>query len=148
MLRRFSGNHILKRNLLVMRIFLLVIVLVLSSTSYAADGKAMMEQEIQHLFDHLKNSDCEFNRNGKWYDAEKAVKHIDRKYQYLIIKGLVNSTEQFIERAASESSMSGKPYEVKCGESEPVKSSVWFNRELTNFREKNQQVRVPGDGVN
>ena len=100
-----------------------------------------MENEIQHLFDYLKNSDCEFNRNGRWYNAEDAVRHINRKYQYLIKKGLINSTEQFIDRAASESSMSGKPYMVKCNMSEPIKSSVWFKNELANFRENTSNCR-------
>lgn len=116
------------------RILLLIFVL-LSSISYAADSKNMMEKEITHLLDHLNNSDCVFNRNGKWYGADEAVKHIYKKYNYLIKRGHVNSTEQFIERAASKSSMSGKPYMVKCGSSEPIKSSVWFKRELMNFRE-------------
>jgi hypothetical protein len=118
-----------------MRIILLSIA-ILFTTSYAADSEDTMEKEIQHLLDYLKNSDCEFNRNGKWYNAEEAVKHINKKYQYLIKRGLVNSTKQFIDRAASESSMSGKPYVVKCGESEPINSSAWFKRELTSFREK------------
>lgn len=112
-----------------------MIMVLLSSTSYAEDSNDVMEKEIQHLFDHLKTSHCEFNRNGKWYPAEEAVKHIHRKYQYLMKKGLVISTEQFIARAASESSLSGKPYLVKCGESEPIKSSVWFKTELMRFRE-------------
>lgn len=124
-----------------MRLIFLLIAILLSSTSYAADSKDKLEKEIQHLFDYLKNSDCEFNRNGKWYNAEEAVKHINKKYQYLIKKGLINSTEQFIDRAASESSMSGKPYMVKCGESEPIKSSVWFKSELTSFREKTSSNR-------
>ena len=119
-----------------MRILFLVIVFLLSSTSYAADSKDEMEKEIQHLFDYLENSGCEFYRNGKSYNAGEAVKHINKKYQYLIKKGLINSTKQFIERAASESSISGKPYLVKCGESEPIKSYVWLTDELTNFRAK------------
>jgi hypothetical protein len=141
MIHRVSGNHNRETNLLVMQIFLLLIAILLSSTSYAADSKDTMEKEIQHLFDYLKNSDCEFNRNGKWYNTEEAVKHINKKYQYLIKKGLINSTEQFIDQAASESSMSGKSYMVKCGESEPIKSSVWFKRELTRFREKTSSNR-------
>lgn len=141
MIRRVSGNHNRETNLLVMQIFLLLIAILLSSTSYAADSKDTMEKEIQHLFDYLKNSDCKFNRNGKWYNTEEAVKHINKKYQYLIKKSLINSTEQFIDQAASESSMSGKSYMVKCGESEPIKSSVWFKRELTRFREKTSSNR-------
>lgn len=112
-----------------------MIIVLLSSTSYAEDSNDLMGKEIQHLFDHLKNSQCAFNRNGKWYTAEEAVKHIQKKYQYLIKKGLVNSTEQFIERAASESSLSGKPYLVKCGASEPIMSSVWFQSELKRLRQ-------------
>jgi hypothetical protein len=69
------------------------------------------------------------------------VEHINKKYQYLIKKGLINSTEQFIERAASESIMSGKPYMVKCAESKPIKSAVWFKNELTSFREKTSSNR-------
>jgi hypothetical protein len=124
-----------------MRIILLLFVIVLSPVSSAADSNDIMEKETQHLFGHIKNSECRFNRNGKWYNAEEAMEHINNKYNYLVKIGLINSTEQFIERAASESSMSGKPYMIKCGEGEPVKSSVWFKRELMNFREKNTRSR-------
>ena len=126
-----------------MRIFLLLLAILLSSTSYAADRKDIMEKEIQHLFDHLKNSDCEFNRNGKWYNAEEAQNHINKKYNYLLKRGLINSTEQFIDRVASKSSMSGKPYIVKCGESQAINSSVWFKEELTRFRKKNNGTKGP-----
>ena len=122
-------------------ILLSIAMLVLFSTSYAADSKDITGKEIQHLFDYLKNSDCQFNRNGKWYNTEEAMKHINKKYRYLIKKGLINSAEQFIDRAASESSMSGKPYMIKCGEAEPIKCSVWFKSELTSFREKTKRNR-------
>jgi len=131
----------MKSNQLLMRITLLLIAILLSFTSYAADSKDEMGKEIMHLFNYLKNADCEFNRNGKWYDAKEAAKHINKKYQYLDRKGLINSTEQFIDQAASKSSMSGKSYMVKCGKSEPIKSSVWFKRELSNFREKDNSNR-------
>lgn len=117
-----------------LRIIIMLALVLICSMVQAMDNKDAMEKEIQHLFDHLKNSQCEFNRNGKWYNTEDAIKHINKKYQYLIKKGLVNSTEQFIDRAASKSSMSGKPYLVKCDASEPIKSSIWFTNELTRFR--------------
>ncbi len=114
---------------------LFIFLIVLSSAAYAADSGDTMEKEIRHLFDHLQNSQCEFNRNGKWYTAEEAAVHIQQKYQYLLKKGLIDSTEQFIDRAASKSSLSGKPYRVRCGASEPIKSSDWFLDELRRFRE-------------
>ncbi|HOY70189.1 MAG TPA: DUF5329 domain-containing protein [Methylotenera sp.] len=93
------------------------------------------KQEIAHLFTHLKTSGCEFNRNGTWYNAEKAVAHLNQKYEYLLGKKLISTTEDFIVRAASESSMSHQAYLVKCGDKE-TKSAVWFKEALTIFRSK------------
>jgi hypothetical protein len=93
------------------------------------------EKEIFHLLDYLGKSNCEFNRNGTWYSPQDAVQHVKRKYHWLLKKELVNTAEQFIDRAASRSSMSGEPYLVKCGDSDPVKSSDWFTEELKKFRE-------------
>jgi len=124
-----------------MRIVLVLLALLIGSMAYGDDRKDTTEKEIQHLLDYLQNAGCEFNRNGKWYGAEQAVKHINMKYQYFANHGAINSAEQFIDQAASKSSMSGKFYMVKCGASEPIKSSVWFKRELTRFRETTRANR-------
>ena len=94
--------------------------------------------EIWHLFEYLEKSNCEFNRNGSWYKPHEAVQHIKKKYRYLIKRGLINSTEQFIDRAASRSSISGKPYTVKCDHVEPIETAVWFTEELKRFRKVSQ----------
>ncbi len=47
----------------------------------------------------------------------------------------LNTAEDFIRLAASESSMSHKPYQVRCG-SEQLPSAVWFGEELQRFRQK------------
>ena len=99
-----------------------------------ADVEDNTEKEILHLFEYLESSNCEFNRNGFWYTPSDAKKHIEKKYRYLIKRGLIKSTEQFIDRAASRSSMSGKPYLVRCGGSKPVPSSTWFTVELKRIR--------------
>ena len=70
------------------------------------------------------------------WSADEAVKHIERKYKWLKDRGLIDTAEQFIDRAASKSSMSGKPYLVKCGTANPVESSIWFKQELETFRKK------------
>jgi hypothetical protein len=54
----------------------------------------------------------------------------------MLKKGLVTNTESFIEGAASESSASGKPYSVKCGDSAAVPSATWLRDELERFRTK------------
>ena len=78
--------------------------------------------EIDHLLTHLARSGCEFYRNGKWYPAPQARDHLQRKFEYLAKNDLVDTTEQFIERAASESSRGGEPYRVRCGSGKPVPS--------------------------
>ena len=100
--------------------------------------QADTEKEIVHLLAYLEDSNCEFNRNGTWYSTYKAVKHIEKKYRYYMKKGLINSAEQFIDRAAARSSMSGKSYLVRCGDSGPVESSTWLTQELKRFREAHQ----------
>jgi hypothetical protein len=117
-----------------MRNILILAMLVFSVASFAKDNNGETQREIAHLLTYLKNSNCEFNRNGTWYSPDKAVSHLNRKYQYLLKRGLIKSTEQFIDRAASKSSMSGKPYLVKCGESDTVESAIWFTEELLRFR--------------
>jgi hypothetical protein len=117
-----------------MRLQALLIALLLSFAAAAAEPDADARQEIAHLMEYLGASGCQFNRNGTWYDAPQAVSHLRRKYDYLLKRGLVPDANTFIERAASESSASGKPYLVRCGNAAPVASGMWFREELARFR--------------
>lgn len=112
----------------------LAALLLLPTLAQAAAPSPATTQEISHLLGYLKESGCQFNRNGSWYGAGEAVDHLNQKYRYLLKKGLLSSAEDFIARAASESSMSGKPYQVKCGGGAAVTSGPWFRSELTRFR--------------
>lgn len=113
----------------------LVLALLFASIAFAAESTPATKLEIDHLFSYLKASGCQFFRNGTWYGANEAVAHLTRKYQYLLDKGQVPSAEAFIERAASESSMSGQAYRVRCGSNPAVKSADWFSAELTRYRQ-------------
>ena len=117
-----------------MKSVLLLIALIFCTWSISAGMENNAEKEIIHLFDYLEKSNCEFNRNGFWYSPLEAVQHLERKYRYLVKKGLINTAEQFIDRAASRSSFSGKSYTVKCRDSGLIKSSDWFTDELKKFR--------------
>ncbi len=120
-----------------MKSVLVIIAVIFCSWSISAGMENNTEMEILHLFDYLEKSNCEFNRNGSWYSPQEAVQHLVRKYRWLVKRGLINSAEQFIERAASRSSMSGESYLVRCGDSEPIKSAQWFMQELKKFRKAN-----------
>lgn len=117
-----------------MRTIALVLFLGMCSAASAAEPDAVVQQEIAHLIGHLRSSGCQFNRNGTWYDAARAVSHLNRKYEYLRKRSLVPDTEAFIRHAASESSSSGKPYLVKCGNNPVVKSGDWFREALAKLR--------------
>ena len=112
----------------------LFLALLLPGLAMAAEPSPAVTQEIAHLFSHLKSSDCQFNRNGSWYSTADAAAHLEKKYAYLLRKDLVSSSEDFIQRAATESSMSGKPYLVKCGAGKAVQSGPWFKAELKKYR--------------
>ncbi len=104
--------------------------LLLPSPCRAADTEA----EIQHLKDFIGTSECTFIRNGSEYDAADALKHINRKHD--ATRRWIKTTEDFIRLAATKSSMSGKPYKVRCGDRE-IPCADWLYEELARYRERN-----------
>ena len=90
--------------------------------------------EVNFLLNHLEGSGCEFYRNGTWHDAKSAQAHLRGKYKFLVARNLVNTTDQFIDRAATESSFSGQAYKVKCNGGAEVPSKQWLHDELARFR--------------
>jgi len=90
--------------------------------------------EVDSLLNRLQSSGCEFNRNGSWYTGAEARAHLLKKLDYLEGKDMVATAEQFIERGASGSSMSGKPYLVRCAGRAAVESGPWLKAELQAAR--------------
>jgi hypothetical protein len=93
-----------------------------------------VQVEVNFLLGYLEGSGCEFYRNGTWHDSKAAQAHLRGKYKYLATGSLINTTEQFIERAATQSSMSGEPYGVRCNGGATVTSAKWLRDELARFR--------------
>ena len=116
------------------RLLVAVLVLLLSAAARSEPVSPVVRAEIDALLAKLSSSGCEFNRNGSWHSAADARSHLLGKLQYLERKSLVQSTEQFIERGASGSSVSGKPYLVKCGSAAPIESTIWLSAELKVLR--------------
>ena len=107
--------------------------------TYAAPSPAA-KKEIGQLMDALSRSGCQFQRNGSWYDAAEARAHLQRKYDYLLKKDRVDTADQFIQRAASESSVSGRAYRVKC-QGKEQDASAWFGGQLQKLRQTAAPVR-------
>jgi hypothetical protein len=112
----------------------LLAILTITTSVRAAEPDAVARREIAYLIDHLAASGCQFNRNGTWHDAPRAVSHLRRKYEYLLKKNMVPDADAFIRLAASESSTSGKPYLVKCADQPETPSAEWFRVALRKIR--------------
>jgi hypothetical protein len=90
--------------------------------------------EVDALLAKLEGSGCQFYRNGTWYPAAEAKTHLLRKLDYLERNGTVATAEQFIDLAASGSSQSGEPYQVRCANAAPVTSAAWLRSQLETIR--------------
>jgi hypothetical protein len=99
-----------------------------------AQAPAATEREVEHLLDYVARPDCQFNRNGSWYAGPKARAHLKQKYDYLAKRKLAPTAEAFIERAATSSSTSGTPYQVRCGGGAATASGPWLSSELQRYR--------------
>ena len=113
---------------------LALIALMSCRAAQAGPLPAPARAEVDALLTRLQTSGCEFNRNGSWYAGAEARAHLQKKLDYLEGKGLVSTAEQFIERGAATSSMSGKPYLVRCAGRATVESAVWLKAALVQVR--------------
>lgn len=110
------------------------IVLAAAAVPALAAPPAQAGREIDRLITALGQSGCQFQRNGTWYDAGDAQAHLRKKYAWLVKRDMVASAEQFIERAGSQSSISGKPYQVRCSGRPAVTSASWLSDRLAEIR--------------
>jgi hypothetical protein len=104
--------------------------LVLAMPMARADA---LSDEIAYLIGFIRHSSCTFIRNGSEYAGDKAADHIQAKYDHF--KGEIKTVEDFIDRAASKSLLSGKPYEVRCA-GKTVPAAEWIRAEDANYRAK------------
>ncbi len=113
---------------------LLVSIALLIPAISHAELPAKSREEIDYLLNVLGSSNCEFNRNGSWYSAAEARDHLRSKFDYLLKKNLLKSSEDFIELGAPKSSMGGKAYQGRCANSNPIDSGLWLNEALRKYR--------------
>jgi hypothetical protein len=95
---------------------------------------AVAQAEIDYLLGFIASSGCEFYRNGNWYDSKKAQAHLRYKYEMLAARDQINTAEDFIEKAATKSSLSGRPYELRCSGGESVATHQWLVDVLARYR--------------
>lgn len=88
--------------------------------------------EIEKLLTAFDRSGCQFERNGKLHQATEAKKHMRDKWDYF--QSDIQSAEDFIRLAATQSALSGKPYFVVCPGQPKVLSKDWLLHMLKQIR--------------
>lgn len=95
---------------------------------------AIAVDEINYLLGFIERSGCKFYRNGTWYDSHRAQSHLRDKYNYLAARDRIKTADDFIEQAATRSSMSGLEYQIQCEAGPVVPSGLWLRTALTGYR--------------
>ena len=111
----------------------------LSHAAVAAPGPSAKD-EIDHLLSYVAASSCTFVRNGSEYPADRAREHLVDKYRFAGSR--IATAEQFIDYLATKSSLSGRPYHVRCGTQDAL-SGPWLTAELKRYR---SAPRIVGAG--
>jgi len=106
--------------LLFFAIFLLCAV---GSSIAAAESKIAEKDKIEALLAKIENlKDAVFVRNGSEYDAKTAAKFLRGKWQANTAE--IKTAKDFIDKAATRSSTSGKPYVIKFTDKSGKKSDT------------------------
>ena len=116
-------------------------VLLLTSLAASGDGPGQpsenLESAIQFLLKHVADSGLVFIRNSEKHAAVDAAEHMNSKYEYFRDK--IKTPEDFIQRCASKSLMSGKLYLVVLENGEEVRTDAWLLRALTAYRKNHDE---------
>ena len=100
-----------------------------------ANSEESVSHEIDHLLQYIESSNCIFIRNGSESSATEARAHIQKKYDHF--KDRIKNAEDFIKYAATKSTISSKPYKVRCNGDE-ILNVDWLNAELKKYRNRKQ----------
>lgn len=91
--------------------FLILLFSGISSSFGQMTGKQTEHQKIESLIAFIAKQDGVFIRNGSEYTPAQAAEHLRMKWK----RGGsgIKTAKEFIEKLATSSSMSGKPYQIR-----------------------------------
>jgi hypothetical protein len=98
----------------------LLLTLALAASLAAAELPADEKAKIERLIEHVGSlKDAKFVRNDVEYDAATAAKFLKAKWD--ANSGDIASARDFIEKTATKSSTTGKPYLIRLKQGEATK---------------------------
>ena len=112
----------------------------LQSSAFAAVNAPLSEQEkIQSLITGLGNlKDAVFIRNGASYDAKAAMKFLKGKWQSK--ESEIKTAKDFIEKVASQSSTTGKPYVIRFKDAHEINCGDYLRDELKKIEQSKPSI--------
>ena len=110
---------------------ILLSLILLATSSFSSSAQTEAETEIKWLIQAVRDSGCQFDRNGTLHSAESAANHLELKYSRG--KRYADSAEAFIERLASQSSWTGEPYRMIC-EGNAMPAANWLTTKLDEMQ--------------
>ncbi len=99
---------------------------------FALGQMDLMNEEIDYLISSVGKDGCTFIRNGNKYTRIDARAHLKSKRRRNA--HIIDSTEEFIEKIASQSATSGKPYLIRCKSENQQNAGEWFTALLAQRR--------------
>ena len=119
-------------NLSYVRLFIGALALIAAPMVPAAADEQIAKREIEFLLTSVGNSECVFVRNGSRHSAVEAESHLRLKYGKTYKH--IDDANEFIEKLASQSSWTGKPYTIDCPGADPQASRDWLTARLQAYR--------------
>jgi hypothetical protein len=105
-----------------------------TSGARSAQAAEDVKGEIAYLIGFVRHSPCTFIRNGTEYAGPAAADHVQSKYDYY--KDQIKTVQDFIDRAATKSMLSGEPYQVRCPGGPTIKAADWLRTEFAAYQVK------------
>ena len=122
--------------------FALVLLLAGLPALEAQDEPLTEKQKIEALIKAVEGrKDVTFVRNDREYDAKTAAKFLRGKWE--ANDAGIKTAKDFIEKSASVSSTSGKPYLIRLKDGKEMKSGDYLLEELKKLEKSSNEKRNP-----
>ena len=107
-----------------------LVLIVGCGSGWGSDLPAAEKKKIEILIGSVEQmTDAVFIRNGKQYTAELAAEFLRRKWKSR--RSEIHSAADFIDKVASFSSTTGKPYRIRWSDGKERSSAEFFRAQLS-----------------
>lgn len=117
-----------------MRLFVLIVLTTFNLAAREAPQTDVEKKKIEFLLAQIEaQKAAKFWRNGSPYTPKEAAKHLRMKWEKA--GKAIKTAQDFIEKIASKSSMSGKAYEIELSDGTKMETKVFLVKKLSEWKE-------------